>query len=68
MKNSEKIPKTTADFLIEDPFSGFPGEDKLKAHPKKFKKKKNSKKKFQIKIPKKFQKTKFQKLAWWMRA
>ena len=30
---------TTADFLIEDPFSGFSGEDKLKAHPKKFKKK-----------------------------
>ena len=33
---------TTADFLIEDPFSGFSGEDKLKAHPKKFQK--NSKK------------------------
>ena len=29
---------TTADFLIEDPFSGFSGEDKLKAHPKKFQK------------------------------
>ena len=34
---------TTADFLIEDPFSGFSGEDKLKAHPKKIQKK-NSKK------------------------
>ena len=33
---------TTADFLIEDPFSGFSGEDKLKAHPKKIPKK-NSK-------------------------
>ena len=29
---------TTADFLIEDPLSGFCGEDKLKAHPKKFQK------------------------------
>ena len=29
---------TTADFLIEDPFSGFSGEDKLKAHLKKFRK------------------------------
>ena len=29
---------TTADFLIEDPFSGFSGENKLKAHPKKFQK------------------------------
>ena len=33
-----KLPVTTADFLIEEPFSGFSGEDKLKAHPKKFKK------------------------------
>ena len=38
---------TTADVLIEDPFSGFSGEDKRKAHPKKFQK--NSKKKFQKK-------------------
>ena len=53
---------TTADFLIEDPFSGFSGEDKLKAHPKKFQKnsKKFQKKKFQKKIPKKNSK-KFQK-------
>ena len=29
---------TTADSLFEDPFSGFSGEDKLKAHPKKFQK------------------------------
>ena len=49
-----KYPVTTADFLIEDPFSRFSGKDKLKAHPKKFQKnskkiaKKNSKK-----IPKK---------------
>ena len=41
-----KKPVTTADFLIEDPFAGFSGEDKLKAHPRKFQKK------FQ-KIPKK---------------
>ena len=29
---------TSADFLIEDPFSGLSGEDKLKAHLKKFQK------------------------------
>ena len=29
---------TTADFLIQDPFSRFSGEDKLKAHPEKFQK------------------------------
>ena len=34
---------TTSDFLVEDPFSGFSGEEKLKAHPKKFKKTKASK-------------------------
>ena len=34
---------TNPDFLIEDPFSGFSGEDKLKAHPKKFQKKEASK-------------------------
>ena len=51
---------TTADFLIEDSFSGFSGEDKLKAHPKKFQKKFQTKK--SKKIPKKFQKQKFQKI------
>ena len=30
-----KYPVTTADFLIEDPFSRFSGKDKLKSHPKK---------------------------------
>ena len=37
-----KYPVTTADFLIEDPFSRFSGKEKLTAHPKKFQK--NSKK------------------------
>ena len=48
---------TTADFLIEDHFSGFSGEEKLKAHPQKFQKKipKKLQKKLQ-KIPKKFEK------------